>query len=204
MDLRFSEEQTELRKTLARLLEERAALASVRAVEASEEGHDVALHRTLAELAKSSPTPDVIQAAGWALLIQDRAPDALALLRPLAESDAADESLLIQGAEAAARCGDFASTERYLQRVIQRDPGEEHAYEPLLGLYAAGAPLADESKLAATVRGLREAAPLGRTIRMATAGRFAAYRRGERVCSTRTAVCGRHPSPRGPARAPGR
>ena len=50
MDLRFSEEQTELRKTLARLLEERAALASVRAVEASEEGHDVALHRTLAEL----------------------------------------------------------------------------------------------------------------------------------------------------------
>lgn len=123
----------------------------------------------LAELAKSSPTPDVIQAAGWALLIQDRAADALALLRPLAESDAADESLLIQGAEAAARCGDFASTERYLQRVIQRDPGEEHAYEPLLGLYAAGAPLADESKLAATVRGLREAAPLGRTIRMATA-----------------------------------
>lgn len=50
MDLRFSEEHTELRKTLARLLEERAPLASVRAVEATEQGFDPALHRTLAEL----------------------------------------------------------------------------------------------------------------------------------------------------------
>lgn len=60
----------------------------------------------------------------------------------------------------------FREAERRYRQVLILDPSNEAAYAGLLALYSQGGPLADETRLLAVVRELRDNAPESRTFRI--------------------------------------
>ncbi|HYE62189.1 MAG TPA: hypothetical protein VD997_09345 [Phycisphaerales bacterium] len=76
----------------------------------------------------------------------------------------ATEHLLL-AAELAIRTEQPARAEGYLRRALERDRFDERVYEPLISLYMTEGPLADEAKLTAVARQLRQNIPSSRVIR---------------------------------------
>lgn len=98
------------------------------------------------------------------LLAQQRPDDAKTAL---AESspDRQSVSSLMLGAEIAILHRDGEGAESQLRRAVELDPFDEALYERLAGLYRQGAPLADQEKLFAVYRDLRDAVPSSRLLR---------------------------------------
>ncbi len=96
-----------------------------------------------------------------------------ALQRPDAASIAIDEALtrestvqsLVVATEIAVLRRDAVLAETLLRRAVEIDPFDESIYERLAGLFRPGAPLADQDKLFAVYRDLREAVPSSRLLR---------------------------------------
>lgn len=119
--------------------------------------------------AKIVPTQSdaATRALAEALEHADRPAEALATLRPLAEQSgiAAD---LRWAAQLCIRSGDLPGAEVLLGRALEADCFDESIYDTLIGLYVVGSPIANEQKLTATARQLRQNLPGGRLIRLIT------------------------------------
>ncbi|MBX3316208.1 MAG: hypothetical protein KF902_05015 [Phycisphaeraceae bacterium] len=83
--------------------------------------------------------------------------------------DEASASQLELGAEIATLRRDAATTESLLRRAIEADPFDERLYERLAALYRPGAPRADQDRLFAVYRELRESVPSSRLLRVLNA-----------------------------------
>ncbi|QYK48761.1 MAG: hypothetical protein KF838_02665 [Phycisphaeraceae bacterium] len=79
--------------------------------------------------------------------------------------DEAPPSQLELGAEIASLRRDAVTTESLLRRAIEADPFDERLYERLAALYRPGAPRADQDRLFAVYRELRESVPSSRLLR---------------------------------------
>lgn len=114
----------------------------------------------------SGPGTDEVRARALHELQRDE--EAVAILARLADAkDVGPEaaSAMLLAAELAPGVGRAADAERWLMRVLAADPYNEAAHEALIRLYLPGAPLADQAKLTAAVRALRENVPSSRTLR---------------------------------------
>ncbi len=69
----------------------------------------------------------------------------------------------------AVRAGRPEIAEAHILRLLRGDPFDDRAYEVLAALYAPSSPIADENKLAQTIRALRQAFPSSRVLRWVTA-----------------------------------
>lgn len=79
------------------------------------------------------------------------------------QSGALDATLL--ALDLSWRVGDADAAERLARRAIEISPAAEPAYARLIDLYNRGGPLADNDKLSAVVRDIRQADPSSRTLR---------------------------------------
>ncbi|MDX2117914.1 MAG: hypothetical protein SFY96_07015 [Planctomycetota bacterium] len=100
-----------------------------------------------------------------ALRALQRYADAAAALAPVVTSDAATVPQLMLAAELALRGGNAERTERFLRAVLAKEPANEQAAQSLVSVYSPPSPLASDEKLAALIRGIREAEPSSRVIR---------------------------------------
>lgn len=98
------------------------------------------------------------------LVALQRPEDARAELASAPPEDASIRSLML-GAEIAVLGRDGQDAETQLQRAVELDPFDEALYERLAGLYRQGAPMADQDKLFAVYRDLRESVPSSRLLR---------------------------------------
>lgn len=79
--------------------------------------------------------------------------------------DESPPSHLELGAEIASLRRDALTTESLLRRALDADPFDERLYERLAALYRPGAPRADQDRLFAVYRELRESVPSSRLLR---------------------------------------
>ena len=118
------------------------------------------------------------RAAALGLLAMQRNGAAMRVLEPLLPR--ADEGDLLLAAELALAGRqtpeDLDRAESWLRRVLEIDPSSDRAHGLLLAMYSSSGPRADEAKLSAAVRDLRESAEGGRLLTMLRAQEF--LRRG--------------------------
>ena len=125
---------------------------------------------------RANPHADTRALYRAALSLQ-RGVEALEILRAaLADAgspDARRVDLLVAAAGLCAATGHAAEAETYLRRALAADPHDERPYAGLFRLYSPAGPLADQNKLADVIRGIRDAAPAARVLRLAAAQELA-------------------------------
>lgn len=97
-----------------------------------------------------------------------RETEALEILAPLADASPTQPSAaptVLLAAELAASIGHAQDAERWLTGLLKADPYNETAHEAIIRLYMPGGAAADQAKLTAAVRSLRENVPSSRTLR---------------------------------------
>lgn len=114
--------------------------------------------------------PADAEARARALHELHRDEEALAILAPMADGPGADASTVLLAAELATGVGRAGDAERWLARLLDSDPYNEAAHELMIRLLLPGGPLADQARLTAAVRELRESVPSSRTLRSFNAG----------------------------------
>jgi tetratricopeptide (TPR) repeat protein len=144
-----------------------AALARVRALRSLAE-HDAA--RAELDAIDHAACPEAAVGAAELLDQIDRAADALALLEEAERDPTLPAWHRARIALTAARIlvseRRYPEAERRYTQVLALDPTNEHAHAGLIALFSQGGPLANEARLMAVVRALRDTAPDSRTFRL--------------------------------------
>lgn len=104
--------------------------------------------------------------ASLALDIADRPQEALAALRPLIDGPGPILEDRLLGADFALRAGEYARAAELLEAARSQDPHDPRPHEGLLLLFQPTAPLANDSRLSAAIRELRENAPASDALRL--------------------------------------
>lgn len=125
--------------------------------------------RALVDSLSETSDPGVLDAKVLALAELGEHERALSILSPALPVDdrvtARDADRLFLAGRLSLALGRYAEAERWFSLVTRVDPTREEAHAALITLYGRGGPLADETRLFATIRALRDANPSSTTLR---------------------------------------